>query len=174
MHVGILPNYWQCYSSTRTTCSKLIRQPLYFMVALEGHTRRKYWRQISWKISRLSPMLRNVMSATSPVRETWRQILCLRLHPMAQKGHQRFLFYFIFLFYLPTDAAELCWIQFNSIQHDIYFIHLWTRKGMSEYDKQITITCAHSDENKVIKWKPKIGNTSMYNIKWEYEAVRVS
>ena len=66
------------------------------------------------------------------------------------------------------------WIQFNSIQHDIYFIHLWTRKGMSEYDKQITITCAHSDENKVIKWKPKIGNTSMYNIKWEYEAVRVS
>ena len=89
MHVGILPNYWQCYSSTRTTCSKLIRQPLYFMVALEGHTRRKYWRQISWKISRLSPKLRNVMSATSPVRETWRQILCLRLHPMAQKGHQR-------------------------------------------------------------------------------------
>ena len=30
--------YCQYYSSTRTTCSKLIRQPLYVMVALEGLT----------------------------------------------------------------------------------------------------------------------------------------
>ena len=32
------------------------------MVALEGHTRPKYWRQISWKISRLSPKSRNLTS----------------------------------------------------------------------------------------------------------------
>ena len=90
MHVGILPNYWKYYSSTRTNMFE-INPPTTVCYGGPGgtHTRPKYWRKISWKISRLSPKLRNFMSATSPVRETWRQILCLRLHPMAQKGHQR-------------------------------------------------------------------------------------
>ena len=45
---------------------------------MEGHTRPKYWRKISWKISLLSPKSQNFtskfMSATSPGHEIWRQI----------------------------------------------------------------------------------------------------
>ena len=79
------------------------------------HTRPKYWRKISCKISRLSPKLRNFMSATSPVRETWRQILCLRLHPMAQKGHQRLKYW-----------CQISWKNIHDLSPSISCLRLFT------------------------------------------------
>ena len=123
-------------SSTRTTCSKLIRQPMYVMVALEGHTRPKYWRQISWKISRLSPKWRNFtsnfMSATSPVRETWRQMLCLRLHPMAQKGHQRLKYW-----------CQISWKNIHDLSPSISCLRFFTGREIWRQISCLRLSLGH-------------------------------
>ena len=58
-------------------------------VAQKGHQRLKYWRQYSWKISRLSPVAKfdvkfhicdRIFSPKSR-NLSWRQISCLRLFP---------------------------------------------------------------------------------------------